>query len=84
MNPRLCLIALLLVACGKEAPQPELKAKTAAASAPASSKPVVAEQKLPPVPQGKLPQMDPEKAKFIAVPSTPKYPEVEKPTDKPK
>ena len=26
----------------------------------------------PPVPQGKLPQMDPEKAKFIAVPSTPK------------
>jgi len=86
MNSRLCLIALLLVACGKEVPQPEPKAKTVAASTPASFKPVVPEKKLPPVPQGKLPQMDPEKAKFIAVPSTPKDPEVtkvEKPTDKP-
>lgn len=33
---------------------------------------------MPPVPQGKLPQMDPEKAKFIAVPSTPKEPEMKK------
>jgi len=82
MNSRLCLIALLLVACGKEAPPPEPKVKTTAASTPASFKPVVPEKKLPPVPQGKLPQMDPEKAKFIAVPNTPKDPEV-KPVEKP-
>ena len=73
MNHRLCLIALLLVACGKEAPQPEPKAKAAAAT----PKPAP-EKKLPPVPQGKLPKMDPEKAKFIAVPSTPKDPEIKK------
>lgn len=73
MNHRLCLIALLLVACGKEAPQPERKAKAAAAT----PKPAP-EKKLPPVPQGKLPKMDPEKAKFIAVPSTPKDTEVKK------
>jgi hypothetical protein len=73
MNHRLCLIALLLVACGKEAPQPESKAKAAAvAPQPAPAK------KLPSTPQGKLPQMDPAKAKFIAVPSTPKDPEVKK------
>ena len=82
MKHCLCLIALLLVACGKEAPQPDQKAKAATAI----SKPAP-EIKLPPVPQGKLPQMDPEKAKFIAVPSTPKDPEVkkvEKAADKPK
>lgn len=82
MNHRLCLIALLLVACGKETPQPEPKAK----SAVATPKPVPVKE-LPPVPQGKLPKMDPEKAKFIAVPSTPKDPEVkksEKSADKPK
>lgn len=73
MNNRLCLIALLLVACGKEASQPEPKAKASAAT----PKPAP-EKKLPPVPQGKLPKMDPEKAKFIAVPSTPKDPEVKK------
>lgn len=73
MNHRLCLIAVLLVACGKEAPQPESKAKAAAAA----PKPAP-EKKLPPVPQGKLPKMDPEKAKFIAVPSTPKDPEIKK------
>lgn len=73
MNHRWCLIALLLVACGKEAPQPEPKAKAAAAT----PKPAL-EKKLPPVPQGKLPKMDPEKAKFIAVPSTPKDPEIKK------
>ena len=74
MNSRLCLIALLLVACGKESSQPEPKAKASAASVPVSHKPVVPEKKLPPVPQGQLPQMDPEKAKFIATPSTPKDP----------
>ncbi len=85
MNHRLCLIALLLVACGKEAPQPAPKVP-AATSTPVSLKPIVPEKKLPLVPQGKLPQMDPEKAKFIAIPSTPKDPEVkkvEKPADKP-
>jgi len=41
----------------------------------------------PPVPQGKLPVMDPEKAKFIAAPSTPKAPQVktaEKPVEETK
>ncbi len=73
MKHALCLIALLLVACGKEEPKPEVKAK----AAEVTPKPVPA-KKLPPVPQGKLPKMDPEKAKFIAVPSTPKDPEVKK------
>jgi hypothetical protein len=71
MKHFLCLIALLLIACGKEAPQPEPQAK-------AVPKPIPA-KKLPPTPQGKLPKMDPEKAKFIAVPSTAKDPEVKKP-----
>ena len=82
MKHCLCLIALLFVACGKEAPQPEPKAKAAAATPK-----LVPAKKLPPVPQGKLPKMDPEKAKFIAVPSTPKDPEikkVEKAADKPR
>lgn len=74
MNHRLCLCALLLVACGKEASQPEPKAKVTAAA----PKPAPVKKELPPVPQGKLPKMDPEKAKFIAVPSTPKDPEVKK------
>ncbi len=73
MKHSLCLIALLLVACDKEEPKPEPKAQAAAVT----PKPVPA-KKLPPVPQGKLPKMDPEKAKFIAVPSTPKDPEVKK------
>jgi hypothetical protein len=73
MKHALCLIALLLVACGKEEPKPEPKAQAAAVT----PKPVPA-KKLLPVPQGKLPRMDPEKAKFIAVPSTPKDPEVKK------
>lgn len=74
MNHRLCLIALLFVACGKEdaPPAPTAKAPVAAA------KKTGPEKKLPPVPQGKLPKMDPDKAKFIAIPSTPKDPEVKK------
>ncbi|HBJ85168.1 MAG TPA: hypothetical protein DDZ88_15110 [Verrucomicrobiales bacterium] len=64
------IVGLLLVSCGKEEVKPEPKA-VAAKPAP--------EKKAPPsVPQGKLPVMDPEKAKFIAVPSTPKEPEVKK------
>lgn len=72
MKHSLCLIALLLIACGKEAPAPAPK------KAAVPPKQVVPEIKLPPVPQGKLPQMDPAKAKFIAVPSTPKDPEIKK------
>lgn len=83
MKPCLCLVALFLAACGKEAPQPEPKAKAEKAAA---TKPLP-EKKLPPVPQGALPKMDPQKAKFIAVPSTPKDPGVKKvgsAADKPK
>jgi hypothetical protein len=78
MKHCLCLFALLLVACGKEEPEPKAKAAVAAAPKPAP------EKELPPVPQGKLPKMDPEKAKFIAVPSTPKDPEVKKPASETK
>lgn len=66
----IAMTAVLLSSCGKkEEPKP-------AATKPASEKkaappPVV-------VPQGKLPKMDPEKAKFIAVPSTPKDPKPKK------
>ncbi len=61
------LIALLLASCGKkEEPKP------------AASKAISEKNAQPPVPQGKLPQMDPEKAKFIAVPNTPKDAEVKK------
>ncbi|MDP1586437.1 MAG: hypothetical protein Q8M07_01725 [Prosthecobacter sp.] len=63
-------VGLLLVSCGKEEVKPQPKAATAPKPVP--------EKKMPPVPQGKLPVMDPEKAKFIAVPSTPKDPEVKK------
>jgi len=57
----------MLASCGKEEPQPTPEARKAAASKPP------AEKKPPPeAPQGKLPHMDPEKAKFIAQPSTPK------------
>lgn len=62
------LLALLLISCGK---QEEPK--------PVAAKPPPPEKKAqPPVPQGKLPQMDPEQAKFIAVPSTPKDAEPKK------
>ena len=72
MKHLVCLAALLLVSCGKEERKPEPKAKAVETPKPAP------EKKMPPVPQGKLPKMDPEKAKFIAVPSTPKDPESKK------
>jgi len=61
------IVALLFASCGKkEEPKP-------------TASKVTSEKKAqPPVPQGKLPQMDPEKAKFIAVPNTPKDAEVKK------
>lgn len=64
------IVGLLLVSCGKEETKPQPKAAAAPKPAP--------EKKMPPVPQGKLPVMDPEKAKFIAVPNTPKDPEPKK------
>jgi len=64
------ILGLLLVSCGKEETKPPQKA--------ASVPPPPPEKKMPPVPQGKLPVMDPDKAKFIAVPSTPKDPKVKK------
>ncbi|MGV3661472.1 MAG: hypothetical protein ACO1TE_14885 [Prosthecobacter sp.] len=60
-------LAMLLVSCGKEESKPaatEVK-KTTVAPPPVEKKP------LPEAPQGKLPKMDPEKARFIAVPNTP-------------
>lgn len=72
MKHLVLLVGLLLSSCGKEEVKPQPKAD-------AAPKNVVPEKKLPPVPQGKLPQMDAEKAKFIAVPNTPKDPEVKKP-----
>lgn len=72
------LTSLLLVSCGKEEARPKAAAEppkpaTAAPARPAPEKkaPIVA-------PQGDLPRMDPEKAKFIAVPSTPKDDEIKK------
>jgi len=60
----IALAAVLLSSCGR---------KKESNSAAARSEP---EKKVAPapvvVPQGKLPQMDAEKAKFIAAPSTPK------------
>lgn len=63
---------LFLTSCGKEASKSQPKPEAAATPV------AVPEKKVPPVPQGKLPKMDPAKAKFIAVPSTPKDPEVKK------
>lgn len=70
-----CLVfaVLLIASCGKEEPKPAAPAE--AAKAPqtvAAPKPPPEKKPLPVAPQGKLPQMDPEKAKFIATPSTPK------------
>ncbi|MDH4455197.1 MAG: hypothetical protein QE570_18665 [Verrucomicrobiota bacterium] len=65
------LAGLLLVSCGKEEVKPQPQAVVTPQTAPEKKAPL-------PVPQGKLPVMDPEKAKFIAVPNTPKDPEVKK------
>ncbi len=77
----LLFTALLLVSCRKEQPPPvpvpEAK-KVVAAPAPVPVTKPVPKKDLPPVPQGKLPQMDPEKAKFIAAPSTPQDEEIKK------
>lgn len=67
----IAFIGLLLASCGKEESKPQPKAV-------AAHQKVEPEKKMPPVPHGKLPKMDPEKAKFIAVPSTPKDAEVKK------
>ena len=69
------LSAFALASCGKEAVKPEPKSETApkpAAALEKKEKPEIS------VPQGDLPKMEPEKAKFIAVPSTPKDPEIKK------
>lgn len=71
------IVGLLLASCGKEEAAPEPK-KAAVAPKPAAAPVPPPEKKLPPVPQGKLPQMHPDKAKFIAVPNTPKDEEVKK------
>jgi PBP1b-binding outer membrane lipoprotein LpoB len=60
----IALGGLLLASCRKE----EAKSQVA----PAPAKKVEPEKKAPLVPQGELPKMESEKAKFIAVPSTPK------------
>ncbi len=61
------LAGLLFTSCGKkEAPKP------------VTAKPAPEKKAQPPAPQGKLPVMNPEKAKFIAVPNTPKDPEPRK------
>lgn len=76
-------LALVLSACdkpaGPAAPKPETPAKSVAVVVPVEPKPEAPKEtpeelkKL----QGKLPRMDPEKAKFIAVPSTPPDPKAE-------
>jgi len=65
MKALIVISCLLLVACGKkEETQPATTAKA------------VTEKGVQPlVPEGKLSRMDPDKAKFIAAPSTPKDPE---------
>lgn len=67
----IALAGLLLTSCRKEEAKPQV--------APAPAKKVEPEKKKAPlVPQGELPKMDPDKAKFIAAPSTPKDPESKK------
>lgn len=72
MTPRFAIFvsvyALALTGCDEPAaPKTEVPARPAVAAAPAKADTAEQLQKL----QGKLPRMDPEKAKFIAVPSTP-------------
>ena len=70
----IALVGLLLASCRKEEARSQV--------APAPAKKVEPEKKAPLVPQGELPKMEPEKARFIAVPSTPKDP-VPKKEEKP-
>ncbi|MEZ5386153.1 MAG: hypothetical protein R3F13_11625 [Prosthecobacter sp.] len=75
MNRLALLLILMLASCGKE----EVKEQPKAAEAPKKVTNIEKKKEAPPpVPQGKLPQMDPEKAKFIAAPNTPKDAEVRK------
>lgn len=71
MKSIVCIILItVLSSCGKKDQPPPAAGKSAPEKKTAPT-PVVA-------PQGKLPKMDPEKAKFIAVPSTPKDAEPKK------
>ncbi|MBK8040107.1 MAG: hypothetical protein IPK22_23690 [Verrucomicrobiaceae bacterium] len=75
-------LTLLLSACEKPAaptPEPPAKPAPAAVVAPVEPKPEAPKETLEELKklQGKLPRMDPEKAKFIAVPSTPPDPKTE-------
>jgi hypothetical protein len=80
-------IVLALTSCEKAAaPKDEPPAKTAAAAAvpppaPKAEAPKESPEQLQKL-QGKLPRMDPEKAKFIAVPSTPPNPKTEEKSPK--
>ena len=76
MKHLVLLVSLLFVSCGKEEAKPQPEAVVTPQAAPEKKAAPTVPPK--PVPQGKLPVMDPEKAKFIAVPSTPKDPEVKK------
>jgi hypothetical protein len=64
MKHLIFIACLMLAACGKKE---ESKPATTAKAVPEKKAQAI-------VPEGKLPRMDPEKAKFIAVPSTPKDP----------
>jgi hypothetical protein len=89
MKPSIAALSLLvtLVSCEKDAPSKASEPKQPVQPAPAADS---AKDKETPTAvdtpddlkklQGKLPRIDPEKAKFIAVPSTPPDP---KPTGKP-
>lgn len=80
MKPSVLALSLLVVlaSCEKTVPQKTTEKPPQASSGPAADSPP---QKEPPTRidtpeelkklQGKLPRMDPEKAKFIAVPNTP-------------
>lgn len=70
-------LVILLAACDKEAPQRPSPNQPSAVAKPTPAKP-----KALTVPQGKLPKMDPEKAKFIAAPSTPEERQPDKSTEK--
>lgn len=84
MKPSLLALSLLvtLVSCEKTEPAKASEPLPTTQTAPVADSPT--KQGLPPAAdtpedlkelQGKLPRMDPEKAKFIAVPSTPRDPQ---------